>query len=188
MKNVSGSLVRARVPLGWVLGLAALWLARPTTVSYALGLLVAAAGEAGRVWAAGYLTKWKGLTRSGPYAWTRNPLYLGSLIVGIGFALATARWEVGVLLAVFLILVYAPVIQTEAARLAETYPEAYAEYAREVPLFLPRPPRFPKKDAANDESFTWRRVIENREHVTLLGWLATALVLWLRMGGVGAVG
>jgi hypothetical protein len=152
-----------------------------------VGLLVAAAGEACRVWAAGYLTKWKGLTRIGPYAWTRNPLYLGSLVVGIGFAVATARWEVGVLLAAFVLLVYAPVIQTEARRLAETYPEAYAEYAREVPLFLPRPPRFPKKRAANDQSFTWRRVLENREHVTLLGWLATALLLWLRMSGVGAL-
>jgi len=185
VKKVSESLVRARVPLSWALGLAGLLLARPTAVSYTVGLMVAAVGEIGRVWAAGYLVKWKGLTRNGPYAWTRNPLYLGSLIVGIGFAVATARWELGLLLVVFLLLVYVPVIKTEAARLAETYPEAYAEYAREVPLFLPRPP---KKTAANEDSFSWQRVLENREHVTLLGWFGTALLLWLRMRGVGALG
>jgi len=180
VKRVSRSLVRARVPLGWALGLAALYLARPTTASYTAGLIVAALGEACRVWAAGHLTKWKGLTRSGPYAWTRNPLYLGSLFVGIGFALATARWEVGLLLAVFLAAVYVPVIRTEAARLAEKYTEEYAEFARQVPLFLPRPPR-----QSSSGSFSWRRLVENREHVTVVGWLAGALLLWLRMRGWG---
>jgi len=179
---VSGSLVRARVPLGWALGLAALLLARPTPVTLAAGLLVAAVGEVVRVWAAGYLTKWKGLTRGGPYAWTRNPLYLGSVIVGIGFALATARWEVGALLAVFLLVVYVPVIRTEAGRLAEAYPETYAAYAKEVPLFWPR---LPKRVDAGAERFSWQRVLENKEHVTLLGWLATAFLLWLKMSGWG---
>ena len=182
MRNVSQGLTRARVPLGWALGLAALYLARPNGASLAVGLFVAGLGEACRIWAAGHLKRWKGLTRSGPYAWTRNPLYLGSLFVGIGFALAAARWEVGVLLVVLLAAVYRPVIQTESARLAETYPEAYADYAREVPLFFPRPP---KKSAASQGSFSWRRVLDNREHVSLAGWFAAALLLWLRMSGGG---
>ncbi len=180
---MSRSLVRARVPLGWALGLTALYLARPTTASFTTGLIVAALGEAFRVWAAGHLTKWKGLTRSGPYAWTRNPLYLGSLFVGIGFAVTTARWEVGILLAVFLAAVYVPVIKTEASRLAEKYPEEYADYARQVPLVLPRPPR-----QRSSCSFSWQRFFENKEHVTLVGWLAGALLLWLRMRGWGGWG
>lgn len=177
---MSEGLVRARVPLGWALGLAALYLARPTTISLAVGLIVAGTGEACRVWAAGHLTRWKGLTRSGPYAWTRNPLYFGSLLIGIGLAVATARWEVGVLLALFLAIVYVPVIRTEAARLAEAHPEEYADYARDVPLFLPRPP---KQRSVDEGAFSWRRVLENKEHVSLLGWLAVALLLWFRTVG-----
>lgn len=176
---MSWSLVRARVPLSWALGLVALYLARPTPVFYVTGLSVAAVGEASRLWAAGHLIKWKGLTRTGPYAWTRNPLYLGSILVGIGFAVATARWEVGVLLALFLAAVYLPVIRTEAARLAEEYGTEYADYARAVPVLLPRPPHT-RSEAG---FFSWKRVLENREHVSLLGWLAGAFLLWLKMTG-----
>ena len=172
-------MVRSRVPLGWILGLAALWLARPTPTTLSIGLALAAGGEAIRVWAAGHLVKWKGLTRSGPYRRTRNPLYLGSFLVGSGFAVATGRWEIGLLLAVFLLAVYLPVMKTEAASLGETYPDAYADYAREVPLFLPVPGRQASSVPAG--GFSWRRVVKNREHVTVLGCLAAGLLLWWRM-------
>jgi protein-S-isoprenylcysteine O-methyltransferase Ste14 len=177
--RLSGVLVRLRVPFGWVLGLSAGWLARPTPISLAIGLTLAVVGESIRIWAAGYLVKWKGLTRSGPYRRTRNPLYLGSFLVGIGFAVATARWEVGTLLVAFLLGVYLPVMKAEAAKLTEAHPDAYPDYAREVPLLLPLPGRW--ASSAQERAFSWKRVNENREHVTVLGCLAASLLLWWRM-------
>ena len=179
MSRLSGRLVRLRVPLGWVLGLVAVWLARSTPTSLAIGLTFAAVGEAIRIWASGHLVKWKGLTRSGPYQRTRNPLYLGSFLIGGGFAVATARWEVGLLLVVFLLGVYLPVMKAEASRLTEAHPDAYADYAREVPLLVPVPGR--RASSVQARAFSWRRVIENREHVTVLGCLSAGLLLWWRL-------
>ena len=179
MKSRSGLLVRLRVPLGWVLGLVAVWLARPTPTSLVIGLTLAAVGESIRIWAAGHLVKWKGLTRSGPYRRTRNPLYLGSFLVGIGFTVATARWEVGLLLVALLFGVYLPVMTAEAARLTEAHPDAYPDYAREVPLLLPVPGR--SASSVQGGAFSWKKVRENREHVTVLGCLAAGLLLWWRM-------
>jgi protein-S-isoprenylcysteine O-methyltransferase Ste14 len=179
MGRISEILVRLRVPLGWALGLVALLLARPNIASLAAGLAIAALGEGLRVWAAGHLNKWKGLTRSGPYAWTRNPLYVGSFLIGVGFSVATARWEIGLLLVAFFVGVYLPVMKAEAARLAEQYPAAYPGYAHQVPLVIPWPRR--GESAAQEGSFSWKKVVENREHVTVAGWLAGALLLWWRM-------
>jgi protein-S-isoprenylcysteine O-methyltransferase Ste14 len=164
MGRISEILVRLRVPLGWALGLVALLLARPNIASLAAGL---------------HLNKWKGLTRSGPYAWTRNPLYVGSFLIGVGFSVATARWEIGLLLVAFFVGVYLPVMKAEAARLAEQYPAAYPGYAHQVPLVIPWPRR--GESAAQEGSFSWKKVVENREHVTVAGWLAGALLLWWRM-------
>jgi hypothetical protein len=125
------------------------------------------------------LNKWKGLTRSGPYAWTRNPLYVGSFLIGVGFSVATARWEIGLLMVAFFVGVYVPVMKAEAARLAEQYPDAYPGYARQVPLIIPWP-RW-GESGAQEGSFSWKKVVENREHVTVAGWLAGALLLWWRI-------
>ena len=172
-------LVRLRVPFGWLVGLMAVWLARPTPTSLVTGLTCAAVGESIRIWASGHLVKWKGLTRSGPYRRTRNPLYLGSFLVGIGFAVATARWEVGVLLVALLSGVYPPVMTAEVARLTEAHPDTYPDYAREVPLLLPVPGR--RASSVQGGAFSWEKVKENREHVTVLGCLAAGLLLWWRM-------
>ena len=180
MKKLSQFLVRLRVPLGWVLGLLAVWLAKPTLVSLAVGLAIVGVGEAIRLWAAGHLEKWKGLTRSGPYRWTRNPLYLGSFFIGIGFATATMRWEVGLLLGVFLLGVYIPVMKAEAVTLKEAHPEAYAQYEREVPLLFPVPGR--RASSVESRECSWKRAFANREHITVLGCVAAGLLLWWRMG------
>ncbi len=177
MKQGTKALARWRVPLGWVLGLVALYLATPDPKLYVTGLGVAGLGEAIRLWAAGHLERWKGLTTSGPYAWTRNPLYLGSVLVGLGFALATGRWEILVLLALFLFLVYRPVMRREAAALAEAHPEPYAAYAEEVPLFLPRVTPY---RGGVGRRFSWKRVWSNCEHVTVLGVSAVAALIGLK--------
>ena len=171
----SDVLARARVPLGWALGLVALYFARPRPGFFAAGLIFAGIGEAFRLWASGHLEKNRRLATSGPYAMTRNPLYLGSLVIGVGFVLATGRPELAAPLAALFLIVYWPVMKREADRLREAFPSAYAEYEKRVPLFVPRPVK------ASGDGFVWRRVTENREHVTVLGILMVAVVLAWRL-------
>ena len=164
---------RWRVPLGWAAGLTALYVASPRMPLYAAGFAIAAFGEAVRIWAAGHLDKNTRLTVSGPYAWTRNPLYFGSAWMGLGFSLATGRlFLVAVVVALF-VAVYVPVMKREAARLAEAFPAVYRAYADRTPLFWPRRPK------AGDEEggFSTKRLLANREHLTLAGWLAVAGII-----------
>lgn len=174
--SLAAGLVRLRVPLSYGVGLFALIRADPSVRSVGWGVAVAAIGEGLRLWTAGYLVKGGSrLTRSGPYAWTRNPLYLGSFLIGLGFSVAAARWEVLALFLALFLAVYLPVLREESRRLALEHPEAYAEFAREVPLVLPRlrPRRGPSPCP-----FSWRRVFVNREHLTLLGWALAVVLIW----------
>lgn len=164
---------RWRVPLGWVVGVGALYLATPTPSLFAAGLGLAALGEGIRVWAAGHLDKNRRVTMSGPYAWTRNPLYFGSLWMGLGFALATGRWFLVALVVFLFLAVYRPVMKREAAELAERFPAAYQAYAERTPLFWPRSP----KRSDREGGFFWRRLVVNREHLTIAGWVAVACLL-----------
>jgi protein-S-isoprenylcysteine O-methyltransferase Ste14 len=171
--------VRLRVPLTWALGLVALALARPTPGLWIIGLVIGLLGEAIRIWAAGHLVKGAEVTRSGPYSWTRNPLYFGSAIMGAGFCVAAGRWDLFLLFGALLLGVYRPAIRTEANNLAERFPDTYREYARVVPLLVPRPWR---KGASSDErQFSWKRVLANKEHKAMVGWLGVAILLWAKM-------
>lgn len=174
----SAWLAKLRVPLGWVLGLGAIYVARPTRGYLPAGVAMAILGEALRLWASGHLEKNRRLTTGGPYAWTRNPLYLGSLLLGLGFCLATGRPALVVLLAALFVAVYLPVMRREAARLDEAFPKDYAGYAARVPLFLPRPPGDADAGSGLESSrFSWVRVRENREHWTVLGLLLVVSIL-----------
>jgi protein-S-isoprenylcysteine O-methyltransferase Ste14 len=136
----SQSLVqRMRVPLGFVFGAAFLWLApRYTTPRMlAIGATVAFIGVLIRAWATGHIVKNQELTTTGPYAHTRNPLYLGSFLLALGFALA-AHWAAMLLVIGFWIAVYGPTITRERDYLRRAYGAAYAEYESNVPAFLPR--------------------------------------------------
>jgi protein-S-isoprenylcysteine O-methyltransferase Ste14 len=168
-------LVRLRVGLSYAAGLAALALAEPSAGSLALGIPLAGVGEALRIWAAGHLVKGgPGLTRSGPYRWTRNPLYLGSFLIGWGFAVAAASWLVLALVLLLFLGIYLPVLREESRRLAAQHPQAYAEFAGQVPLFWPtRRPRF----GPIPGRFSWRRAVANKEHWTIAGWLFGVLLL-----------
>jgi protein-S-isoprenylcysteine O-methyltransferase Ste14 len=162
------------VPISWALGLSLLVFSRPTSELLVAGIALALAGEAVRVWASGHLDKDRRLTTTGPYALTRNPLYFGSFVVGLGFCVASGRPLFLALLLLLFRFVYVPVMRREAARLESAYPEAYGRYAARVPLFLPR--RASPDGAAEGESFSWDRVVRNREHVTLLG-IATVIAI-----------
>ena len=170
---------RWRVPLGFLLGVAYLIFCRPTLKLIIAGGVVAAAGLALRGHAAGHLAKNQKLATSGPYAWTRNPLYLGSCLMGAGFALAGGNW---ILASAFVILfagIYWPVIRREEAYLRGEFGDAYEQYAQRVPLFLPRFRR-----AEGGEKFQWRQYRKNHEYEALLGYLALMIFLairwWLR--------
>src|SRR6478672_12248722 len=106
---------RLRVPIGFVSAVVVLWVAHPTSRSLAIGTIVAFAGEALRVWAAGHLEKGREVTVSGPYALTRHPLYVGSIIIGIGLVIACASAIVAVLVLAYLGITLTAAIRTEEA-------------------------------------------------------------------------
>ena len=171
--------MRWRVPLSWACGLLALYVAAPTPRLYAAGILVALLGEALRLWAAGHLEKNAVLATAGPYRWTRNPLYLGSSLLGLGFAIATARPLLVVLCFVLFAGVYGPVMRREAARLAEAFPDTYPAYAERVPLFLPRRPRADRDPP--HKPFSWQRVSANKEYLAVWGCLGAAAILGVKL-------
>ncbi len=173
----SETIARLRVPSGWLLGLLALWMAEPTGGYLLAGVLVAAMGEALRLWASGYLDKDRRLATEGPYAWTRNPLYFGSLLVGLGFTVATGKMVLLAALGALAAAIYLPVMKREAARLEAAFPSDYPPYASRVPLLVPRVPRANGRDGA---SFSWSQVFANREPVTVAGIVLVAAILWAK--------
>ena len=127
-----------RVPLGFAFALLYIWLAKPTRTSIVLGVGVAFPGLLVRAWASGHVEKNEQLATSGPYAHTRNPLYLGSLILGAGFALAARSWWIGVVIVFFFAVIYVPVIRAEERFLHSRFPE-FENYANHVPVLFPAP-------------------------------------------------
>ncbi len=171
---------RIRVPLGFVLAALYIWLARPTWLSLAIGAVVALLGVSIRAAASGHITKNAALTTTGPYAYTRNPLYLGSIVIGIGFAIAALNgWIVFAIAALFL-AIYLPVIASEEQFLRTTFP-AYDDYARRVPRLFPRL----RKGTDDHGTFSWSRYRKHREYNAFIGTVAmiaalAAKLLWLR--------
>lgn len=129
---------RWRVPLGFLCGALFVVLARPRFLTLAAGGAVALIGLALRAWAAGHIRKNSALAISGPYAHTRNPLYLGSFLLGLGFTIAAGQPILGVLFVALFLGIYLPVMRVEAATLSRLFGEDYTRYARAVPLFFPR--------------------------------------------------
>jgi protein-S-isoprenylcysteine O-methyltransferase Ste14 len=171
---------RLRVPSSFALAAVYLYFAQPTLLRLALGMCVALAGLALRAASAGHLRKNSRLAVSGPYAYTRNPLYLGSALAGIGFAIAGGRWWFLLLLTLFLAAVYVPVMRREEAHLRTLFGEPYAAYANAVPLLLPRVT--PWRGMANKpDRFDYSLYRYNREYEALLAFAAIVLALWAKM-------
>ena len=172
-KPYADRVAKLRVPFGFVMVAAFAWLAAPDGISLTAGLPVAFAGLALRAWAAGHLEKNQDLARSGPYAHVRNPLYLGTLIVAAGFAIASRRWELAVLFALVFGLVYLPVVELEEQHLRKLFP-SFDAFARTVPKLLPRLTPLP---APPGNHFRWSLYRRNREYEALCGFLTGAAVL-----------
>ena len=191
--------IRWRVRIGYPMALAYLILARPAPRSLAIGALVGALGIAIRAWAAGYLRKHEALAVSGPYAFTRNPLYFGSVILAAGFVVAGDSLWAAVIVGAYLALFYPAVMKREEAELRVHYGEAFVDYAARVPLFWPRlfpapqPRAFRDAQPASRDSqfasgegsapvrFSSQLYRRNREYQAGLGFLVGLALLCAKM-------
>ena len=166
--NVTRFLARWRVTLGFAFGVLALALATPSRRSLFIGIPIALAGESLRVWAAGHLEKSREVTTSGPYRWTRHPLYLGSAVLGTGLAVASNRGAVMVLAAVYLTVALTAAARSEERHLESKFGDAYARYRHGEP-------------GGGSRRFSLSRARRNGEHRALLGLgLVLAYLLAIR--------
>jgi protein-S-isoprenylcysteine O-methyltransferase Ste14 len=165
---------RIRVPLGFAFAALYFWLARPTWRFLALGTILIAPGLLVRALASGHVRKNEALATSGPYAYTRNPLYLGSLLIGVGFALAARRWWIGAVLVVIFFAIYLPVIRSEEAFLRATFP-GFEQYAAQVPRMFPR--IVPYRSGGNGGEFSMKLYLQHREYNALVGAVLMAAAL-----------
>ncbi len=162
---------RLRVAGGFVLLATFAFLANPSRKSMTIGLPVSLLGLALRSWASGHLAKDKDLATSGPYAYIRNPLYVGTLVAALGVVLAARNFWLVLLFVVVFFLVYLPAVELEEQHLREIFP-LYASYARQVNRFVPS-----VRTIANRKPFSWPLYYRNEEYKAALGWLAA--VAWL---------
>ena len=159
------------------MGFAAFWFARPQWNWLLCGVGIAILGLLLRGYAAGHLRKHRQLAISGPYAFTRNPLYLGSVLLAAGFSVASHSWISTLLLAIYLAIFYPVVIRREQSELKTLYGSAFVEYASRVPAFWPRfSPAMPSK-----ERFSWPLYRQNREYEAAIGLAVAMAILWAFM-------
>lgn len=138
------------------------------------------AGVGLRFWAAGHIEKSRVLTTSGPYAFSRNPLYLGSLIIGFGFGVVGGTMTIPVLFAVYFFVIYWPVMKQEEQELRSAFKEDFERYARQVPLLMPRLDRLPRQVAGGATRFELARAIRNREYNAILGYIGMLLMVYVK--------
>jgi protein-S-isoprenylcysteine O-methyltransferase Ste14 len=175
---------RWRVRIGYFLAVLVLWLARPAPEWILVGGAVGLLGLAIRAYAAGYLHKQEVLTMSGPYAYTRNPLYFGSSILTAGAAIAMHSLWSAALLLIYFALVYSFVMRREELELRGKHHAAFDAYAKSVPLFFPRFSPFPQSNS-RAAGFSWARYKKNHEYEAFGGFvlLLVALVVIWRLRG-----
>ncbi|HKV95431.1 MAG TPA: isoprenylcysteine carboxylmethyltransferase family protein [Candidatus Angelobacter sp.] len=161
---------RSRVPLGFLFAAAYLWWAKPTWPFLAAGIVIVAVGVTIRALASGHIRKNAELATTGPYAYTRNPLYLGSIVIAIGFIVAARNWWIGLAALVMFAFIYLPVIKAEEAYLRSAFPD-YSRYAGVVPRLLPRltPYRSGTVAEAPSRQFSSALYWRHREYNAALG-------------------
>lgn len=176
--------MRWRVRAGYPVGILYWLLAKPTPQWILYGGVIAALGLVVRALAAGHLRKDRELATSGPYACTRNPLYLGSAFLAAGFILAGHSWIAGVLVGAYFAIFYYAVMRNEEEDLRARFGATFNSYAEQVPLFFPRAPRNgagQPVSRAENQDFAWAQYLRNREYKALIGSAVGMAALWLRM-------
>jgi hypothetical protein len=193
----AGWVTRWRVRAGYPLAILFLYFATPTPRAIAIGAAIAVVGLAIRASAAGHLRKLETLTTSGPYAWTRNPLYLGSTFLAAGFAVAGHSWWAALVIATYFAVFYPAVMKKEEAELHTRYGASFDDYAQKVPLFWPKPPRSAAAGGNVSDvghatvasstrtpsraGFSVDQYRRNREYQAALGVLFALALVWFRM-------
>jgi protein-S-isoprenylcysteine O-methyltransferase Ste14 len=170
---------RWRVPLGFLCGALFIWFARPSLFTLSIGAGEALIGLILRAWSAGHIRKNAALATSGPYAYTRNPLYLGSFLLGVGFTIASGQPLLAIPFAALFLGIYFPVMRVEARHLAESFGRDFDIYARSVPLFLPRLTPY-KDEKTLGTRFDASLYLRYREYRAALGLLIAWGVLALK--------
>ena len=170
---------RWRVPLGFLCAALFFLFSRPGPLTLAIGGGIALPGLLLRAWATGHLRKNEALATTGPYAYTRNPLYFGSFLLGVGFTVASGRWFLGIIFAALFLGIYVPVMRVESATLAELFVEGYDRYEKAVPLFLPR--LSPYRDGTRaDVGFDVELYMRYREYQAAIGLVIAWALLALK--------
>ena len=170
---------RVRVPLGFAFAVFYVWFSHPTRASWVTGAAIALLGVWIRAYASGYVNKNESLACTGPYAFTRNPLYLGSVVIGVGFAVAAMSVWIAIALLVMYVAIYVPVIRGEEAFLSSRFPE-FASYMSTVPRLLPRltPAAL---GSGGSGGFSRDLYLKHREYNALIGTLAMLGVLIVKL-------
>lgn len=153
------------MPLGFLFAAVFLVFAKPAPVTILVGAAVSIIGLLIRAWASGHIRKNQNLAVSGPYSYTRNPLYLGSLLLGVGFTIAAGVWWLGLVFIVLFLGIYLPVMRVEAEDLTRLFGADYEEYKKAVPLLFPRLSAWKK----GDENFDFELYLRYREYRAALG-------------------
>jgi protein-S-isoprenylcysteine O-methyltransferase Ste14 len=168
---------KLRLPLGFLLAGLYLWLAPRyvTETKLLAGGAVALLGLLVRGWASGHIMKNQRLATTGPYAFTRNPLYFGSFLIAAGFAVA-AHWSLVLLVIAFWSLIYAPTMLREKGTMMREFPDEYREYERNVPAFVPRPTPW-RRAGVEEGDYSFALYMKHGEWKALLGYLFA--VAWL---------
>jgi protein-S-isoprenylcysteine O-methyltransferase Ste14 len=172
---------RLRVPAGFATGIAFLALARPTWVSLAAGVPVALVGAAIRAWASGHLRKNAELAVGGPYAFTRNPLYLGSLVMAVGCGICGGIVWLGALLLGLFLLIYIPVIRAESRHMQNLFGAQYEVWAAQVPQLWPRVTPY---QGGLTRHFDSGQYLRHREYRAAAGLVLVVGFLSLRAAGI----
>jgi len=167
---------RIRVPVGFVFAVCYFWLARPTPRPILIGAIIVLCGLFIRALASGYVQKNEELTTGGPYAYTRNPLYFGSLILAVGFGWAAQNWWIAAAILLIFVVIYMPVILDEERFLRQRFPN-FAAYSHQVPRFIPRLTPFMGTSGA----FSWDLYRKHREYHAMIGSIAMLLALLVKM-------
>ncbi len=169
-----------RVPLGFLFAIIFIIFAKPVLFSLIVGLFVAIIGLLIRAWASGHIRKNAELAVSGPYAHTRNPLYVGSFLLGIGFTIASSVWWLVLIFAILYLAIYFPVMYAETKELTDIFGEKFANYAANVPLFFPRLTVWKK----SDEKFDFKLYLKYREYRATLGVFLAWTILTIKVFGL----
>jgi len=174
---------RVRVTSGYIFAIIFIGFCRPTAELLVLGSVIAGVGLLIRAWACGHLRKVSELDTSGPYAYTRNPLYLGSFLITIGFAVASGVWWLAVIAIIFFLGIYLLVMNVEKSELEEVLGDEYRAYVRDVPVFVPRVTAARR----SDRRFDYQLYLKNGEYSAALGVGATIAILAIKAYYIGSL-